>query len=179
MHRPHEIVVIEERLAHTHKNQVDALFGWRNPLIPQHNRNLPHNLPRRKVAFESQQSGHTKLAIHGTPYLARNTYGGPIPTAGSSLLQFVARLCTVAGFALISFRHPNGFDRLSVGKTYQVADGAIAGGELFFHHGQADLEPAVLEQPSELPRQGRNVTQGRNPLPVQSFKQLLSPIIRL
>jgi hypothetical protein len=51
---------------------------------------------------------------------------------------FIAGVGAVAGFATVTFGHPDGLDGLAVGKLKEVANGAIRGSELLFDGGQAD-----------------------------------------
>src|ERR1700722_8509686 len=67
--RLYEILIIQEWLAHPHKNQVNAILRRRNLLIFQNCANLGHNLGRRQVALHPPQRRQTELAIDRTAYL--------------------------------------------------------------------------------------------------------------
>src|ERR1019366_2579331 len=124
MHALHKRVVVQKRLAHPHKHQVDPAdlsssrrlspFAAPNPhsLPVQHRRHLPRNLARRQIPPHPQLRRQTKLAIHRTPHLARHTNRRPlIPTrllfvipAGTLLLAFtfviLTRRVRISVFAL-------------------------------------------------------------------------------
>jgi len=70
--RLHEILVIQERFAHPHKNQIDAILRRRDLLVFQHGTNLADNLARRQIALRTQQCRQARLAIHGATHLAGN-----------------------------------------------------------------------------------------------------------
>ena len=75
--RFHEIFVVQERLAHAHENQVDAIFGWRYFLIFEHRTNLTRDLTRRQISLYPQQRRQTELAIDSTSHLTGNTNRRP------------------------------------------------------------------------------------------------------
>src|ERR1700690_4562489 len=102
----HEILVVQEGLAHPHKDQVDAFKGWRNVLIVKNRTHLSHNLPRAKVPFYSQERGQTEFTVHRATHLAGDTYGCAFPGA-TCRFGLVAGLAAVACLSPISFRHPD------------------------------------------------------------------------
>jgi len=73
--RLHKILVVQERFAHAHENQVDAILGRENVLIFQHGANLPHKLTGGQVALHSEQRGQAELAVDCTAHLAGDADG--------------------------------------------------------------------------------------------------------
>ncbi len=117
-------------------------LGRRNLLIIQHGANLADDLSGGQIAFQTQQRGETKLAIHGAARLAGNTNRAAIPGA-AGVLCLTASFTAIAGFAVITFGHPNGFHGLTVAEFHQVTHGAVARGKLLGDHRQTDGKPLV------------------------------------
>jgi len=93
-------------------------------LVLEHTGDLTNDFSDREVPFHAKESGQTELAIDGTSYLAGDTDRGPRPAV--SFLLFPASIAAIASLAVISLRHPYGFDRFPVPKSHQVTNRAIA-----------------------------------------------------
>ena len=85
MHGLHECVVVQKRLAHPHKHQIDprrrlhTLAAADPDLLPiQHRSHLPSNLARRQVPPYPQLRRQAKLAVHRASHLARHTNRRPL-----------------------------------------------------------------------------------------------------
>ena len=68
---------------------------------------------------------------------------------------------------------------MSVGKADQVTDGAVNGDETLIDRRHADLKAVGEELPAERLRQGQNVSQAGDPLPVNGLKKLRAPVAGL
>ncbi len=77
-HRIHKCVVVQERLAHSHKDQVDPVPPNLHLLPLQHRNHLPGNLACRQVPHDSQLRRQAELAVHRAPNLARNANRRPL-----------------------------------------------------------------------------------------------------
>src|ERR1039457_2413518 len=73
----HEILIVQERLAHPPEHQIDAILGRRHLLVFEYSTHLPHDLARRQIALHPEQRRQTKLAIHSTTPLAGNANRRP------------------------------------------------------------------------------------------------------
>src|SRR5579863_1905028 len=60
--RSHEILIIQEGLAHAHEDDVHAVLWWRDTLVVEHRAELPHDLAGGQIALYSKQRRQTKLA---------------------------------------------------------------------------------------------------------------------
>ena len=134
--------IIQERLAHAHKNNVDALALHIHLAVIEHGDDLAHDLSGAQVAFYAQQRREAELAIHGAAYLAGNADRCAMPLG-------VAGFSAVAGFAVIAFGHPDGLHGFSIGHRDQVTDGSVSGLKLFSIARVADVQTFLLAAPRE------------------------------
>ena len=78
-HGLHELRIIQKRLAHPHKNNVDALPFQVHLAVIEHGNDLAHDLSGAQVAFDTQQRSEAELAIHSAAYLAGDADRCPMP----------------------------------------------------------------------------------------------------
>ena len=131
MHGFHEILIIEKWFPHPHKDHVDAILGWRNPLVIEHRANLANDFASAEVTFHAEQRRHAELAIHRAAHLAGNTNRSAGPFC-ATLLPFITGLAAVAGFPAIALGHPDGLHALVVSKSHQVTNRAVSRNKLPF-----------------------------------------------
>ena len=125
MHGLHEVLIVEKWFPHSHEHQIDAILGWRNPLVVEHRANLANDFASAQVTFHAEQRRHAELAIHCTAHLAGNTNRSAGPFRGT-LLPFVPSLAAVASFPAITLGHPDSLHALAVGKGHQVTNRAVS-----------------------------------------------------
>ena len=123
-HRSHEVVVVEERLAHAHEDQIHAIAADANGLTIEDRDDLACDFARGEIALQAEFRGEAELAVDGATDLRGDADGGagPILFAGANF---------VAGLAVVTLRHPHGFRRFTLWTRAfefdQVALGAIGG----------------------------------------------------
>ena len=78
-HRLHEVVVVQEGLALSHEDQVDAVALHLDLLVVEDGEDLADDLAGAQVALQAQQSGHAEGALDGAAYLAGDADGGALP----------------------------------------------------------------------------------------------------
>src|SRR5262249_51904940 len=78
-HGFHEVVVVQERLALAHEDQIYAVALQVDLLIVEDSKYLTDDFASAEVALESEQRGHAESTLHGATNLAGDTDSGPVP----------------------------------------------------------------------------------------------------
>ena len=142
----HEVVVVEEGLAHAHEDQVDAIAADADLMAVEDGDDLAGNFTASEIALETEFGGETELAIDGTTDLAGDADGRATPFFGIGF-------SVVTGFSIIPFRHPHGFRRFTFwSKTWklnQITFSSIDGSESLRDDGTSDLPPFFSEPPAK------------------------------
>jgi len=153
----HEVVVVEERLSHPHEDQVDSVAADFDFVTVEDGDDLAGDFAGGEVALEAEFGGETELTVDSAADLAGDADGGALPTGagrvrrlpclrietgGTHLLNKLS-FGAVAGFAVVAFGHPDGFDGLD-GATRsaafdQITLGSIDGLEDLLDDWAADL----------------------------------------
>ena len=60
-----EVVIVQKRLALSHKDKVDAVTADFDLLVIEHQQDLADNFPCGEIALNAEQGGHAEFAIHG------------------------------------------------------------------------------------------------------------------
>ena len=154
-------------------------MGRRDFLVIEHGTNLPHDLASGQITLHSEQGGQAKLAIHGTTDLAGNADGRAVPRSSRGLFDLVPSLAPVSGFAVVAFRHPDGFYTLSVGEADEIPNRAISGDEFLFDRRNPKRQPFLSQALPKLTRKCGNLFGGPDPLTVECLKQLPPAVRRL
>ncbi len=63
-HAAHELVVVEERFAHAHEDEVDAVFAGLDGVAVEHGGDLAGDLAGGEVALDAELCGEAELAVH-------------------------------------------------------------------------------------------------------------------
>ena len=190
----HEVVVVQERLAHAHEDQVDAVFADLHAVPVQHGGDLSCDLARGQVAPDAELCRQAELAVDRAAHLRRDADGGtsvpclgqctPIPLVDAfvDLLRrgaigaAVVRVLGIVGvFDAVAVRHPDGFNGLAVSHAHQVALGAVDGNGGLHHLRQAD---GVLcrERRAQLRRKRGDAVDRCHTLAVQRVPQLAGAV---
>ena len=171
----HEVVVVQERLAHAHEHQVDALAAHFDAVALEYGDHLAGDLARGQVALETELGGQAELAVDGAAHLAGDAdrRAGP----GCSAFAWGA----VTGFAAIALRHPDGLDclRCLAGCLDEVALGAVDGLEDLRNSGAAHLPSLRGQSLAQRFCKCSNLTDLCNAEMIESLRKLLSPPCRL
>ena len=85
-------------------------------------------------------------------------------------LDFRASFGAIAGLAAVAFRHPDGFDGLTIGKFDQVANRSIGRNELLLNCRKAERNTFLHKRGAKLFRQGRNLISGTDAFGVERMK---------
>ena len=72
----HEVVVVEERLAHAHEDQVDAVAADFDFVALEDGDDLAGDFACGEVALEAEFGGEAELAVDGAADLAGDADGG-------------------------------------------------------------------------------------------------------
>src|SRR6266403_897431 len=176
-HRFDEVFVVEKRLAHSHEDYIDPVLWWRDLLVSQDRTNLADDLAGRQVAFDSQKSGETEPAIDGATNLTGDADRSSIPRPG--WCRLISGFAPIAGFASVSFRHPDCFHGFAIGRLHQVSHCAIRGLEFAVDGRPSNRNASHSQVLTQAGRQGRNLLDGGNPLTVNRLKKLLGSVGRL
>jgi hypothetical protein len=87
---------------------------------------------------------------------------------------------SIAGFAVVAFGHPDGFDgvcgRGASGDRYKVALGSVGGAESFGDAGKADGVSGLRELLPELFGERGEVVEGLGPVPVKGLGKLADAV---
>ncbi len=177
-HRTHELVIVQERLAHTHEHQVDAVAADLHALALQYCDHLTGDLPRRQVALNPQLRGQTKLTVHRTAYLARNAYRCPMMFRRPRGRFFGSRFGPVASFSVVTLRHPDGLDRVGIVACDQVALSAVRRSEGLQNLRQPDPIPLGDQLLTKRFRPGGELAQIADPTPIERFGKLFCSVGR-
>ena len=169
----HEVVVVEEGLAHAHEDQIDAVAADLDAVAVEDGDDLAGDLAGGEVALQAELGGEAELAVDGAADLAGDADGGALafrpflfggfefgwgaaffhPASGelgtgeSRFVRLVA-LGFVAGFAFVPFGHPDGFYGLlaGAGALDQVALGAVYGLEDLDDLGRPTCQPSAARR---------------------------------
>lgn len=101
----HEGVVIEERLAHAHEDEVDSVAADLDVVTLEDGDDLSGDFSGGEVADDPEFGSEAELAVDGAADLAGNADSGVVMRGG---------IGSVAGFAVVAFGHPDRFDGLAV-----------------------------------------------------------------
>ncbi len=154
-HRGHEVVVVEERLAHAHEDQIHAIAAHADAVAVEDGDDLAGDFARGEVALQAKLRGQAELAVDRAADLAGDADGGPtrfhrmssVPVAaagwGSRLPTLFANaaermghagvgrpiraVASVAGFAVVALGHPDGFHRVGDPPAQAPASGLELG----------------------------------------------------
>ena len=77
-HGLHEVVVVQERLALSHEDQIDTVAFHLDLLVVEHGENLPDDFSGAQITLQSQQGGHAEGALHRASHLAGDADGGAL-----------------------------------------------------------------------------------------------------
>ena len=91
----------------------------------------------------------------------------------------LAILLPIARFPAVTFRHPHGFNALSVGKPNQVPHRPVLRDKFLLDLRRPNHSPALRQTLTKLPRQCRHLLQRLHPLPVDRVHDLLGTIAAL
>src|SRR6202020_1393229 len=120
-----EVLVVEERLAHAHEDEVDARRGGMaagaaelDVVAVEDGCALAGDLAGGEVAADAEFGGEAELAVDGAAYLAGDAEGGAAVGEGCGwvgargqgffFLFLFGGLGAVASFAAIAVGHPDG-----------------------------------------------------------------------
>ncbi len=181
-HGFHEIVVIEERLALPHEDQVHAFGVEIYAVVVQDAQNLTDDFSRGEVAQKSKQCGHAELAVDGASRLAghadrRPPSGCPTLTGFGrvGLHLFVSRVASVSLLPVVAIGHPYRLNRLPIGELHQVADRPIVRDELLLDLGQTN-RAGSRKLGAQRRRQTGYLFQRLHSLAVNRLGKLPSPV---
>ena len=73
-----KLVVVEERLAHAHENQVDAVAANFDFLAVEDGNDLAGDFSGGEIALEAEFGGEAELAVDGAADLAGDADGGAV-----------------------------------------------------------------------------------------------------
>jgi hypothetical protein len=203
-HGSHEVIVIEEWLAHAHEDQIHAITADADGLAFEDRNYLACDFARGEVALQAQLCGEAKLAIDGATDLRGDADGGALPGLVSVMegrLRFVLThpfrklprkgwgteilfgFSFVAGFAAIALGHPDRFHGLALFATAcklnEVALGAIHGLECAGDGRTADLPAFSGQSRAQSNRQSADFRNISKPLTIHGFSQLVAAESRL
>ena len=80
-HRLHEVVIVQERFALSHEDQVDAVALHLDLLIAEHRQNLSHDFARTQVAVQAEKSSHAEGTFDRAANLAGDADGRALPAS--------------------------------------------------------------------------------------------------
>ena len=209
MYALHEGVVVQERLAHPHEDQVDprrcldaAPAADPHPLAVEHRGHLSGDLASSQVAPHPQPRRQAELAVHRAAHLAGDADGGTLVAVRCAshktgcprclafghlgcrrrIERFLFLDCGLAAVALlaaVAIGHPHCFDRLAVGHAHQIALGAVNGARRLRDLRQPHRVALCGEPLAKLHGQRRNLIERLHALLVECLGQLHGAILRL
>jgi hypothetical protein len=98
-----------------------------------------------------------------------------MPVIDVSILGNLKSVRGVPGLATIALGHPDGFNTFSVTEADQIANSSVSRDKTFPDLRPANLESRLSQTSTEGLRQGRNLVEAANSLPIKGFGQLLPP----
>src|SRR5271166_6287279 len=182
----HEVVVVEERFALSHEDEVDAVAVNIDALVVERGEDLANDFAWGEIALEAEKGRHAELAVDGAADLGGDADGGAARTVSSfkfrvssareSFERFITGVGAVAGFTAVAFEHPDGFDGLAVGELEEVADGAVGGGEFLIDGRQSNGVAELGELLAQRLGKGGELIEARPALAVEAVQKLAEAI---